>query len=528
MPRAKAHLAYVRLSRVGRLEYFRRIPPHLRPYVGDRASIVRVLGCDTTDHSSSTANRAWLLVHTAVNQLITEAEAAYQAEQAAKPQPTPLKPRDAAAIGAEPWRQLLNAGDEGQITGDMEQQLALTVGLALNALAQQGDKGGLAVAAQTKALITQLLTGETLDQLGIQPDAEAMAAIQQRLLGFIPMVAGDIKKREAGDFSPADIQVKAPALPHMQVTWDQLMEQYLLNVGGTRQSEGIGINEERINRYHLAIAEVIECTGKHFPLELDVADARKYLNQLQSSPLATRTKRARLSKMKNIFKVAIQNGFTNVNPFVSFVITQPKGEALPGYRPFTRDELVKIFGYIKDLPAHDKLLSPLALLTTGARASEIICLRHTDIKQTKAGVWYIEMRHDMKSPHPHPLKTEQANERDVPIHPRLIEAGFLDRVVPGKEGYIFNSAKASANWTEWFSLILKATKVYEFKITGLHSLRNNAVDLWRESEVSTEVRHAWTGHAMTSQQDKSYGLGLRFKPDVTAKELAKVDLSWLP
>ena len=70
---------------------------------------------------------AWSAVHAEAEELIAKAkvEEAGQIQQSAEV--TPLSPRDAAVIAAEPWRKLLNAGDQGQITTDIEDMLAEVV-----------------------------------------------------------------------------------------------------------------------------------------------------------------------------------------------------------------------------------------------------------------------------------------------------------------------------------------------------------------------------------------------------------------
>ena len=88
--------------------------------MGDKATICRVLPCDTTNRGSVAAQQAWMKVHTAIEAAFTAAEAAHKASITQRPEVTPVSPRNAAAIGAEPWRELLNAGDNGQITSDME------------------------------------------------------------------------------------------------------------------------------------------------------------------------------------------------------------------------------------------------------------------------------------------------------------------------------------------------------------------------------------------------------------------------
>ena len=87
----------------------------------------------------------------------------------------------------------------------------------------------------------------------------------------------------------------------------------------------------------------------------------------------------------------------------------------------------------------------------------------------------------------------------------------------------------TSSWTGWFrDVVLKPLNIYEQGTTGLHSLRNTAIDIWREAGVDPEFRRAFVAHASKDVQDKIYGEGLKNMPDVLAKEMNKVDLSWLP
>lgn len=467
-------------------------------------------------------------VHTAIEAEFTAAEAAYQGSITQTPEVTPVSPRNAAAIGAEPWRQLLMAGDNGQITSDMEQMLVRLVLEVVAGLASAKEQGTFAPIQEAKTNVTELLLSNTLSQLGIAPDSQAYQQIQQRLMGYLPMIASDLAKRQQGDFSPADIETKAPPLPERQVTWEQLVEAMQLDAGGIRHIDGVGITEDRIKRYWQVISEIQQSSGKSFPNELDVSDARRYVQELQRSSWAIRSQQKRVGVMQKLFKIAIQYGYTDTNPFQSMAIRAPKGSEQGTYRSFTRDELVLIFNHIKQQKTTEKSLVPLVLLATGARMSEITQLRHGDLKKTDAGIWYLDMKHDPDGTYPHPLKTEYLNERHVPLHPVVIQSGFLDLFKAGENGYIFAGSKDPSVWSEWFQKILKSEGIYEKKVTTTHSIRNTSIDAWRMAGITPEFRRAFTGHTSKDVQENTYGVGLKFMPDLLYKEIVKVDWSWIP
>ena len=530
MPRKNSRLPYLELNRAGRLSYVRRIPPELREFLGGKSAIRRTLGVKTTDCSDAAVVAAWNAVHTAVEVLITGAKTEYARQSGAIVEPTPLSPRDIAGIGAEPWRKLLKAGDEGQITPEIQALLAEAGGKAMAALAIALQTGDIQQAQRMKEEIAATLLADVFNQLQITPDKHSYAQIQQRLLGYVGDMRRDLEARADGDFGSAVLESKAPPLPKRKVTWEQVLEQYRISVGGTTESDGQGVGEDRIAAYQNAIADFIEKTGKHFPDEVTIDEAREYANALQESELAIRTQQKKFEMIKNLYKVAVEYGLLNSNPLLSISIKRPKGSTVKTYRSFTREELVRIFEYLNQTSDASRQWVVNALLCTGARSAEVICLRTADIKRTKAGVYYFDFVHKPLDEYPTSLKGGDAGERRTPLHQRLISQGHYKAIKKGRDGYLMTAyTTGTSSWTGWFrDLILKPLGIYEKGTTGLHSLRNTAIDLWREAGVDAEFRRAFVAHASKDVQDKIYGEGLKNMPDVLAKEMNKVDLSWLP
>ena len=530
MPRKNERLPYLQLNRVGRLSYVRRIAPELRQFLGGRTTIRRSLGVKSTDCGDAAVDAAWNAVHTAVEALITGAKTEYARQSGAITEVTALSPRDIAAIGAEPWRKLLKAGDEGQITPEIQALLAEAGGKAMAALVSALQTGDIEQAQRMKKEIATSLLADVFNQLQITPDKKAYEQIQQRLLGYVGDMRRDLEARADGDFGSSVLEDKAPPLPKRQVTWEQVLEQYRISVGGTTETDGQGVGADRIAAYRNAITDFIERTEKHFPNEITIDEARKYANSLQASQLAIRTQQKKFEMIKNLYKVAVEYGLLNSNPLLSISIKRPKGSAVKTYRLFTREELVRIFEYLKETADISRQWVVNALLCTGGRSAEIICLRTEDIKRTKADINYFDFVHRPRDKYPTSLKGGDAGERRTPLHQRLIKQGHYKAINQGGDGYLMTAyTTGTSSWTGWFrDLILKPLGIYEQGTTGLHSLRNTAIDLWREAGVDAEFRRAFVAHSSKDVQDKIYGTGLKNMPDVLAKEMNKVDLSWLP
>lgn len=155
MPRKTRLLPYLREAKSGRLEYVRRVPPQLQKYLGERRYLTQVLPAEGTNVRNKAVIRAWTTVNQQIEAQLAAARAQLEAEQAPEPQATPLSPRDTAGIAAEPFRKLLNAGDRGQISGEMEQMLAEVVLIATQAIAKAGEPGDVQQMEQAKAAIAE-------------------------------------------------------------------------------------------------------------------------------------------------------------------------------------------------------------------------------------------------------------------------------------------------------------------------------------------------------------------------------------
>ena len=530
MPRKNERLPYVQLNRVGRLSYVRRIRPEIREFLGGKATIRRSLGVKSTDCAEPAVIAAWSAVNTAVEALIAEAKAQQAGQSEATTEVTPLSPRDIAGIAAEPWRKLLKAGDEGQINAEIQALLAEAGGKAMAALVSVLETGDIQRAEQMNQEIATTLLADVVNQLQITPDQKTYEKMQKRLQGYAGDIRRDLEARAEGDFGSSVLGDKAPPLPKRKVTWQQVLEQYRISVGGTTESNGQGVGEYRIGAYQNAITDFVERTGKHFPDEITIDDARAYANALQQSQLAISTQQKKYELTKNLYKVAVVYGLIDDNPLLSIRIKRPKGSTVKTYRSFTREELVRIFEYLNQTADESRQWVINALLCTGCRGAEILCLRTKDIKMTNTGIYYFDFVHRPQDQYPTSLKGGGTGERKTPWHQRLNDRGYHKSISKDKDTYLMTKyTPKTSSWSAWFrDKILKQLDIYEHGSTGLHSLRNTAKDLWREAGIDAEFRRALVAHAAKDVQDRVYGSGLKNMPDVLAKEINKLDLNWLP
>jgi len=515
MPRKSKLLPFLQRRSDQSLRYVRRVPTELQKYLGNKRYLTRVLNTESTNVKDSEVVQAWSQVNEEVEELLKDAKEKLERDSQKGEPVELLSARDAAGIGAEPWRMLLGVAESGRYNKDVGDTLVELIKLLV-------DKP-----QDAQKQFADLWLEDVLKYLQVDPSEEVLATIRQRFDQYALMAADDKERRREGDFSTPALETKAPSLPTRRVTYQQLLDAWLADAGGIREVDGVGVGQKQHEQYQTNIAELIKVTELHYPAELTTADVRNYLLHLQATSLATTTKQLRMSMLTKLFAIGVRIGLLEANPFVGITITAPRAERKRTYRPFTKEEIVRIFNKVNDFKAEQKSIIPLTLLMTGARAGDILFLRHSDIAQTDAGVWYFKMLDQPKDEYPRTLKGAETDERFTPMHPLLIERGFLDLVDPNKAGYIFDN-RNNDSISAWFKRILQSLDIWEKKVTVLHSLRGTAIDAWRAARIPEDARRALTAHSSKDVQDKIYGDGLQLMPDILYKELVKVDWSWLP
>ena len=196
--------------------------------------------------------------------------------------------------------------------------------------------------------------------------------------------------------------------------------------------------------------------------------------------------------------------------------------------PFTPEELIAIFtaplytgcksirqwNQSGDLVPRDAGIYwvPLISLFSGARMGEIIQLRVEDV-QKEAGVRYLNVNANEEDQHLKNLNSW----RSIPIHPKLIEMGFMklverrraekaERLFPdlkkGEDGYY------SSPFSKHFNRFLRSVGAKRDK-TSFHSFRHNFEDACRDCGVTKELMDALQGHGdhgMSARYGKGYSL----------------------
>lgn len=152
---------------------------------------------------------------------------------------------------------------------------------------------------------------------------------------------------------------------------------------------------------------------------------------------------------------------------------------------------------------------PLIALHTGARIEELSQLGVTDVHQDEESIWVIDINDDDWKQ----VKTNAA-VRMVPLHPELIELGFLDYVddirqhfpderllFPYLTGNKYD--KLGDAPSKWFGRYLDKLDIKDPQKV-FHSFRSTANDTLKKAGIAEETRCQMVGHEYGSVNSRNY------------------------
>ncbi|GEM_PF-266274 len=247
-----------------------------------------------------------------------------------------------------------------------------------------------------------------------------------------------------------------------------------------------------------------------------------------------------LSNVSTFFAWCVRQGYLEKNYAEGFKerIKQREDE----FRDvFSQTDLAAIFnapGYRQDTFKNPWMFwVPLLLAYTGARREEICQLYIDDVREVD-GVWVLDINDNPNSRGEKDKHVKNANSiRLIPIHPVLIDLGFLDyrrSVVERKKERLFpeltkikgNYGHAVGNWFGRFRKSLGLTSEKH----NLHSFRHTFIDHLKQKFVTEQLYTEVTGHKVggsgvgdggTGQTEAGRRYAKRFPPRVHLEEIIK-------
>lgn len=258
-----------------------------------------------------------------------------------------------------------------------------------------------------------------------------------------------------------------------------------------------------------------EKVAMHEVVRTDVAE---WMQSLRASGLLTPTLVNKASYLKSFFAWAQSAGYypPGDNPAagqVKFTTSEKRQRRPLGFRPFTPEQVQAIFAPEALATLNEQTRwGALIGLYTGARVSEVGQLRLDDVFCDDDDVWCFRITDQGAG---QSLKNA-SSARELPVHPKLIELGLLERVEQLRgagKAQLFPLAKAGnvngmGNWLSTaFSRHLRALQIQSSTgkgKVGFHSLRKTFIQTAQRLGVTSEARAQLVGHELGDEHHAKY------------------------
>lgn len=294
-------------------------------------------------------------------------------------------------------------------------------------------------------------------------------------------------------------------------------------------------NEKTFDRYGRALAMFAAFLGHDDAAQVQPGDLQRWLIALKEGKAGTEPLRAKTinegyrAGVKACFAAAVEAGALRSDPLagVKFKIKADAARA-PSRLPYGDDDAVRLLASAGEQQGTLRWL-PLLLAYTGARIGEIAQLRREDVRfaspeearkagdaggsiaeaTRRKGVYFLRLTNEGEG---QTLKN-LSSRREVPLHPAIIAAGFLDFVAGVSAGkYLFPEVTAgkygnkgdgaSRDYRKWAR---RTVGIIDPRLTA-HSWRHRIEDQLRDAGAPEDIRDALTGHASKSMGGR-YGRG---------------------
>ncbi|MEY9525108.1 integrase [Bradyrhizobium japonicum] len=378
---------------------------------------------------------------------------------------------------------------------------------------------------------------EHLARHALNVDEGTKAALTREMFKVGAEIAEVLKGRAEGNYTP---DLGASRFPVLQLDAPKDAASVSLRElfkGWKREAEAAGKAPKTFDEYGSAIERLVSFLKYDDAMRVTPKDIVAYkdmrlatINPRTGKPLSDKTVRdGDLAALKAVFKWAVGNHHIPSNPAVGITVmrrtaerTRPKG--------YTDDEAIAILtAALAYKGASDELAKtaaakrwvPWLLALAGPRVGEMVQLRRQDVRRCGSH-WTVTI-----TPEAGPVKNKR--RRDVPLHPQLVELGFIDFVEASAEGYLFLTAKDRSEVRGRLNAVKNRLSefarsiVRDERIRPNHAWRHRFVTLSREHDLSQELRRMILAQGGKGVDEEVYG-----EPAGLYREICKLPRYTIP
>jgi len=246
---------------------------------------------------------------------------------------------------------------------------------------------------------------------------------------------------------------------------------------------------------------------------------------LKRSTLSARTISGMIQKFSSFCSWAVSHGYLTTNHFYKLPTLPPKSEDVR--QAFNDEQLVSIFNmsdYRRWKFHHNYYYwLPLLLRLSGARLNELCQLFKEDVKLID-GIWCLIINEQFEGQR----VKNVFSARIIPIHPALLERGFIEFVESLSTDRVFSELKAvkgyySHNASNWFARRRKDLGLG--KGLDAHSFRHTFADELKCKGAPKEIIEELLGHSHNSLSMDLYGK--KYRPSQLMEVISLIDDSHL-
>lgn len=362
-----------------------------------------------------------------------------------------------------------------------------------------------------------VVTDWVLQKHGLSIDAESRAKLLRHIAASSQDAGWNLKRNAEGDYTPDPKAARFPPIsvvtaPAKATSLDHLFDKWANETNPAASTHSTWKSNLRNLKEHLGPKsdDIKRIAAEDIVAWKDAAVARKLASKTINSSY--------LGMAKTLFNYAISNKLLSENPAEN-VRSAAKSRAGSSMLAYTDDEVARLLGLAAKEDSPQTRWLPWLAASSGARIGEVAQLWSNRIKlEDGIHVMLITPAEDGGS-----IKNE-GSERVVPIHPALIEAGFLDFVKSKGDGPLFyrrNSGRSASRHstkgvTNRLSAWIREQGFTDPRKAPNHALRHYFKSAAAKVGISDSLADALQGHATKNDAGRYRHFDIKTKAEAIA------------
>jgi len=321
---------------------------------------------------------------------------------------------------------------------------------------------------------------DMIEKLEIDP-RQLLAAIEGR-------------KYLAPTHAPAAAMSPVPTTPLLPVKFNDTEGDDLIAKWATWRK----VRPKTVYEARRIMRKLTDFVGQDDLTRLARADIERWIEHLDQQGAAPKTVAGHLLTLKTLTNFAVEKEILADSP-ATRVNYRAKPNPRTKIRAYRDHEARTVLEATRREDKDYMRWIPWICCFTGARLDEVAGAARRDVERV-GRYWTLNIRLDHRAADAS-IKNV-GSERRVPLHPKLIEEGFLDYVnsLP-KDGPLFPSLRPdkfgskAGTATKKIGPFVRALGIIDKRLSPNHSWRHRLIEEFRRIPVREDIEHAITGHS---------------------------------